>query len=622
MKKVNNLGVLLIWFSLSLGAENCDESEGANIIVEDGNIDLSEKINLSFDSAKSNSKDLELKNIKVTSCKKSSVWSLTAENADIKNETVIVQNTKLKIFDIPVFWLGEVSLNDEDSFTFPSLGITDSNIDISYKFKTKGKSTEFVIEPIYTNSSLGLSIDYKFDNGISNFYFDSLALDDENNSWAYNIDSVININEFVSITLDYSDLSGKSLIQDYGFKYLDINRRSLDLKQSLGISFLNKNRRFSLFSDDFITIGGLRPVSYSKDYFSYERFFNINGWYIDVDSEYAKFSNASLSGMEMQYNLLDDVERISRDIDVKKIFQYGSINHESRFLFSNREYEIVRTNEDYTSNNFSTSQIFSFQRDKSLKIGFIWSTFEKQSTLPILDSHPILATPESNLSLNTWVGKDRASNSRKLFLYKSWDSDIFNFAVSANLFEKYNFDQESEIYKKFFDKKPIFFSAKTKNKNLNLFAEGSYSYEKSDFTNMVAGIEYSTEKTFLSFQKNNIVQSSFPLLPLDNYVLKFKKDFDSFQVFSRAQYSKEEKVFNENILGLQWEYDCFKLRLSLERARFFPFIDPNFNEMSHFDLINLTNPKVKNNLSFEFELVGLTNILTPIDNIINDGLFN
>ena len=60
----------------------------------------------------------------------------------------------------------------------------------------------------------------------------------------------------------------------------------------------------------------------------------------------------------------------------------------------------------------------------------------------------------------------------------------------------------------------------------------------------------------------------------------------------------------------------------MERARFFPFVDPNYAEMSYYDLIYLTNPKVKNNLSFEFELVGLTNILTPIDNIINNGLFN
>ena len=56
---------------------------------------------------------------------------------------------------------------------------------------------EFILEPIYTNSSAGLSVDYKFDNGISNFYFDSLALDDENSSWVYNIDSVINLNDFI-----------------------------------------------------------------------------------------------------------------------------------------------------------------------------------------------------------------------------------------------------------------------------------------------------------------------------------------------------------------------------------------------------------------------------------------
>ena len=79
---------------------------------------------------------------------------------------------------------------------------------------------------------------------------------------------------------------------------------------------------------------------------------------------------------------------------------------------------------------------------------------------------------------------------------------------------------------------------------------------------------------------------------------------------------------NENILGLQWTYDCFRFRLSVERASFFPFIDPDFDENSYFDLIYLTNTEVKNNLSFEFELVGLTNILTPIDNIINNGLFN
>ena len=38
MKKVNNLGVLLILFSSFLSAENCNESDETNIIIEDGNI--------------------------------------------------------------------------------------------------------------------------------------------------------------------------------------------------------------------------------------------------------------------------------------------------------------------------------------------------------------------------------------------------------------------------------------------------------------------------------------------------------------------------------------------------------------------------------------------------------
>ena len=622
MEKVNNLGVLLIWFSLSLSAENCDESDSANIIIEDGNVDLSERINLSFDSAESNGEDLELKNIKVTSCKKSSVWSLTAENADLENENLTIQNTKLRIFNVPVFWLGEVSLNDDDSFDIPNLGVTDSNLDISYRFKTKGESSEFVLEPIYSNSSFGLSIDYNFDNGINNFHFNSLALDDENSSWVYDIDSVINLNDFISLTLDYSDFSGNSLIQDYGFKYLDINRRSLDLKQSIGISFLNENRNISFFSDDFINIGALRPVSHSKDYITYERFFIINGWSLDMNSEYAKFSNNTPNGLEMPYILYDEVERISRDIEIKKNFSYAALNYESKFLISNRDYELEDTNENLTINNIATSQIFSVLKDKSLKLGFIWSTFKDESSLPILDSYPSLPSPESNISLNSWVGKDRSSSSRKFFIYKDWSNSAFNFSISSNLYEKYNFEEENNIFKKFYDKRPIFFSAKTKNKNLNLFASGNYSYEKSDFMGLMAGIEYIDDKTFLSIQKNNIVPSSYPLQPLDNYVLKFKRNFDNFQIFSRAQYSEEEEIVNENILGLQWEYDCFRLRLSMERARFFPFIDPDFAETSYFDLIYLTNPKVKNNLSFEFELVGLTNILTPIDNIINDGLFN
>jgi len=89
-----------------------------------------------------------------------------------------------------------------------------------------------------------------------------------------------------------------------------------------------------------------------------------------------------------------------------------------------------------------------------------------------------------------------------------------------------------------------------------------------------------------------------------------------------TQYAKEDKSLNENIVGVEWKYDCLNLRLSFERAKFFPFLDADYNDVPYAEHIYLTNPKVKNNLSFEFELIGLSNILTPIDNIIEYGLFN
>ena len=622
MKKVNNLLVAIIFLSSLIIGEECSDDIAPDVQIQQGDIEISDNINLTFDKAKSNENELELTNVKVTSCKNSSVWALTAENAQLLDKNLTIQNTKLRIFDVPIFWLGEVSLNEDENFNIPNLGVTDSNLDISYKFKTKSENSQFVMEPIYSKSSFGLSLDFAFDDGNNNFNFQSLALDDENSSWVYDIDSIFNLSEFISLTLDYSDLSGNSLIQNYGYRYLDINRRSLDLKQSIGLSFLKDNRNISIVSDNFINIGALRPVSHSKDFLLYERFFNMNGWLLDLSSEYAKFSNNTSQDVTMPYQIFNDVERISRDIELSKSFDFDSFEYTAKYLLSRREYDLQDSDETINSNSLATSQVFSTLEDRSLKIGLLWSSFGEDSILPILDSYPILPSPESNISLSPWVGKDRGTNSRKIFLLKSWETSALNFSLSTNIYEKYNFENESMIFKKFYEKKPVFFSVNTKNKNFNIFAKGNYSYEKSDFMAQMLGMKYTDEKTLLSLQKNNIVPSSYPLQPLDNYVLKFKRDFESFQVFSRAQYSKQEKTLNENILGIQWQYDCLRLRLSMERARFFPFVDPNYAEMSYYDLIYLTNPKVKNNLSFEFELVGLTNILTPIDNIINNGLFN
>ena len=82
---------------------------------------------------------------------------------------------------------------------------------------------------------------------------------DDDSSWAYNLDAQINFNDFISLDVDYSDFSGNSLIQNYGYRYLDLKRRSLDLKQSLGLSMIYENRNFLFSSDSFKNIGSLRP---------------------------------------------------------------------------------------------------------------------------------------------------------------------------------------------------------------------------------------------------------------------------------------------------------------------------------------------------------------------------
>ena len=116
--------------------------------------------------------------------------------------------------------------------------------------------------------------------------------------------------------------------------------------------------------------------------------------------------------------------------------------------------------------------------------------------------------------------------------------------------------------------------------------------------------------------------ASFPLAGINNYVLKAKQKFGDITLFTRAQYSQENEIINESVIGGEWFVDCLKLRLSLERARFFPYIDSDNINLSYMQIINLTNPQVKNNLSFEFELIGLSNILNPVENIIENGLFN
>ncbi|MBT09881.1 MAG: hypothetical protein CMD63_01235 [Gammaproteobacteria bacterium] len=625
MLKVHNWFLLILLSTSSLINSECHEEEKANSLeIKNGQMEVGENSVVKFESAITTEEKLELKNVEVTTCAESSVWSLGAENATFNesNRNLTIENAKLKIFNLPIFWIGEVSLNENDSFSMPNLGITNSSLDISYKFKNKTENSLFKVEPIYSDSSLGLSLSFEYDDEKNNLEFDSLTMGDDDSSWAYNLDAQINFNEFISLDIDYSDFSGNSLIQNYGFRYLDLKRRSLDLKQSIDLSMIYENRNFSFSSNSFKNIGSLRPVSHSKDFFLYERFYSVYGWDLEIKSEYAKFKSNVPSSLNMPYQIYDEVDRTVRNIKFNRSFSENKFDHEYEFIGSSREYNIHDSQETLEVSDFSLRQSFALLEDRSLKIGYIWSTFSDQNNLPLLDSYPINPSPESNISLQPWVGNDRDANMRKIFIYKKGMNEFFKYSIATNLYEKYNYDQENMIFKKFFNKKPIFFSLSTNNKNFNIFSMGNYSYEKKKFMGLMGGVRYMDNKTKFSIQKNKIVPSSYPLKSLDNYVMKFKRDFNSFSLFSRAQYAKEDKSLNENIVGVEWKYDCLKLRLSFERAKFFPFLDADYNDVPYAEHIYLTNPKVKNNLSFEFELIGLSNILTPIDNIIEYGLFN
>ena len=247
MLKVHNWFLLIILSASSLINSEChDEKTASSLEIKNGQMEVGDNGIVKFESAVTTEEKLELKNLKVTTCEESSVWSLGAENATFNesNRDLTIENAKLKIFNLPVVWVGEVSLNENDSFSVPNLGITNSSLDISYKFKNTTENSFFKVEPIYSDSSLGLSLSYEYDDDKNNLEFDSLTMGDDDSSWAYNLDAQINFNDFISLDVDYSDFSGNSLIQNYGYRYLDLKRRSLDLKQSIGLSMIYENRNF------------------------------------------------------------------------------------------------------------------------------------------------------------------------------------------------------------------------------------------------------------------------------------------------------------------------------------------------------------------------------------------
>ena len=60
---------------------------------------------------------------------------IAADKAVLEDDVLSISNAKVKLYNIPIFWLGNISLDKDKEINIPNFGITDSNFDFSYKFE-------------------------------------------------------------------------------------------------------------------------------------------------------------------------------------------------------------------------------------------------------------------------------------------------------------------------------------------------------------------------------------------------------------------------------------------------------------------------------------------------------
>ena len=535
---------------------------------------------------------------------------------------------------MPIFWAGNIEIGENENINVPNLGITDSEFDLSYKFITKSDNSKLEIEPIYTNSKFGLSLDYLFSGEKTNSRLQTFLIDDADSSWVYRLNSKINITEKLHAYIDYSDFSGTSLIQNYGYKFLNIKRRALDLKQNFGMSLLINRRLFETGRESFKNLSLPRPITHEKDFFRYKSLYKFGQWDAIRETEYSKFriqNNVVLlrkilppaDGADFPYLVKEEVDRQKRNISLTNTSQIrnGTFNTTVEGYLNEYTTHYQNIKDDKQIASYVIRQMVELPKSQ-IKFGYIFSSFNDQHESPLLDSYPKKPSPESNISTNLWIGGDRNANQRKIFIYKSGQLGLTNYSLSTNLYEDYNFDGEGTMLNNYFNNKPLFFSLQRPIGNLNIAMKGNYSLERNKFMAADLALSYLGANSLISLERKQLLVPSYPLNELDNYLLKFKRDFSNFSLFGGPQYSIEEQTINENIFGIEWEQNCFRLRLAFERARFFPFTTPNYSNGNYLEQIYLTNPTVKNNLTFEFELVGLTETLKPIERLIQNGIFN
>lgn len=629
-----------IHFILLIGGllySECNESDSeSSISVDSGNLTTNSGVSINFNTAHIKENIYTLNNVEFNTCDANSFWKITAKDAEYDQEgsKLKIKDARVEVFDVPIFWAGNIEIGENENINVPNFGITDSEFDLSYKFITKSDNSKLEIEPIYTNSKFGLSLDYLFSGEKTNSRLQTFLIDDTESSWVYRLNSKINITEKLHAYIDYSDFSGTSLIQNYGYKFLNIKRRALDLKQNFGMSLLTNRRLFESGRESFKNLSLPRPITHEKDFFRYKSLYKFGQWDAIRESEYSKFriqNNVVLlrkilppaDGADFPYLVKEEVDRKKRNISLTKTSQIrnGTFNTTIEGYWNEYTTHYQNIKDDKQIASYVIRQMVELPKSQ-IKFGYIFSSFNDQHDSPLLDSYPKKPSPESNINTNLWIGGDRNANQRKIFIYKSGQLGLTNYSLSTNLYEDYNFDGEGTILNNYFNNKPLFFSLQHPIGNLNIAMKGNYSLERNKFMAADLALSYLGANSLISLERKQLLVPSYPLNELDNYLLKFKRDFSNFSLFGRAQYSIEEQTINENIFGIEWEQNCFRLRLAFERARFFPFTIPNYSNGNYLEQIYLTNPAVKNNLTFEFELVGLTETLKPIERLIQNGIFN
>ena len=453
---------------------------------------------------------------------------------------------------MPIFWAGNIEIGENENINVPNLGITDSEFDLSYKFITKSDNSKLEIEPIYTNSKFGLSLDYLFSGEKTNSRLQTFLIDDADSSWVYRLNSKINITEKLHAYIDYSDFSGTSLIQNYGYKFLNIKRRALDLKQNFGMSLLTNRRLFETGRESFKNLSLPRPITHEKDFFRYKSLYKFGQWDAIRESEYSKFkiqNNVVLlrkilppaDGADFPYLVKQEVDRKKRNISLTNAMQTrsGTLNTTIEGYWNEYTTHYQNMKEDQQFASYAIKQMVELPKSQ-IKFGYIFSSFNDQYE-SIVRFIPKKPSPESNISTNLWIGGDRNANQRKIFIYKSGQLGLTNYSLSTNLYEDYNFDGEGTILNNYFNKKPLFFSLQHPIGNLNIAMKGNYSLERNKFMAADLALSYLGANSLISLERKQLLVPSYPLNELDNYLLKFKRDFSNFSLFGRTNTQLKSK---------------------------------------------------------------------------------